>query len=1551
MKKLLLFLALAACLLAPDSRAQGPIPGYPFSWPQTTDGTSDVNCPTSTPGKCTTLRLNGQVLPSFTNGALTWNSGSSTLAWVPSLTLGSVTGSGLWHSTSSSLDSAALNGTADQLVGENHAGTDTTFFTPSGDLALSSGAFTFNTVNANVGTFGDSSHSLTLTLNAKGLVTAASASTIAAPLASATGTLAIGQLQPGTAAQLLVTNSGATAPVWVTASGDVTVAATGVHTLASVVTAGTVGSGSAIPVITYDAKGRITSATTAAIASGGLPTIALTGDTTGTGSGGTVPTTTTKLQSFSGPLTAPENGSWSQTAWYVDAQSAVAACSDSNAGTSSAVPLCTFAEIARRWGTLSPNLASATTITVESNAGSTDIFAPTPLSQNLTIVGVTGSGQQTSSGTISGFVARNQSTGQLTGLSKLTGMAVGNLIVNTTHASYAWVYAISGSNVTVSQPLIAANPWTEVNSWANGDSITTYSLLTTKIPTVGTGVTLQTVNDTSSVVNVAPGTSPALDRSFVTGGVMFTPTGGALVDSTITTNVYYGSAVSNISDTVNTNSFFFTNLTLYGGVVNQLGGRFNLYFDIILANNGGSRRHAWTGGVTEGVYVDTQQLHVTDNVVGVYAPIWGSGLVQLTALGSMVIQGTASSLLLTSGSIILTPAACATTITGIACGTIPLTPANIDLAAGSGGYNGYAFALGGGYISTSAGVLTSFAAGVSSTYISGTGIAHVTSGTLDTTASIGTADQILDTNHAATATEWFTLGGDATFANHNLTLATVNSNVGTFGDSSHSLTLTLNAKGLVTAASAPTIAAPLGSATGTLAVGQLAPGTAAQLLVTNSGATAPAWVTESGDVTLAASGVQTLATVNSNTGTCGDSTHVCQVTLNAKGLATAAAAVAIASGGLPTITLTGDTTGSGSGGTVPTTTGKINGASVPVAGALATGNTLGVTGSSTLAYSALNLAGGAGYVTGSLPAANQASQTMTGDVGGTTAANVVNKVSGASAISISQPAFTWTAGAGAVDLSQAAATSGAGSNFTFCDAQSATTSGASGSCIANVKAPASGTTEGYLGFNRAGSTLFKLQGLVGAPTGDWAIYGGGLTAGTSNFSIASDTSGTNLILNAATAGYQYVNNTPVTAIKSGSAQFAQPLQGGDGTIIAATPFALGRLGTNVSISTTNVVLTAAQYELPVIPLSGTMTGNRSLTFPNVNGHYELDTNNISLNGFQLALIAGGGSQSLSANPLGVLCPLITVDTAPNEVAASCVNYQPSWHIVTYCSSGCTGTTGATYTQQTNMMTVTACGGGAGGGAGSVALVGPSFPGGYGGGGGGGSPIQTIQVPGGGVGTSIAVTVGSGGAGGTGGSYGSEGGQTTLSQASVPIAIWPGAAGGSTPFVDYVNGLIAFALGGNPTTSTGGTVTGSPVYTEFLLPTAPGQGGTGGGQALVPIYGAGSGGLLTKSTIQYTGANGNDVVTNTNFGFGGTGASNAAGYGGGGGGGGGRGNGAAGGAGASAAGGNGSNGSSAAANSCAGGGGGGGAGFTNSGGNMGGIGGAGGSGWMQIAEYY
>lgn len=76
------------------------------------------------------------------------------------------------------------------------------------------------------------------------------------------------------------------------------------------------------------------------------------------------------------------------------------------------------------------------------------------------------------------------------------------------------------------------------------------------------------------------------------------------------------------------------------------------------------------------------------------------------------------------------------------------------------------------------------------------------------------------------------------------------------------------------------------------------------------------------------------------------------------------------------------------------TVSKLNGSSTPPGGALVTGNVLKVSGASAWTAGAINLAGGSNHVTGVLPTANQAVQTLLGDVTGDTATSIVSKLRG-----------------------------------------------------------------------------------------------------------------------------------------------------------------------------------------------------------------------------------------------------------------------------------------------------------------------------------------------------------------------------------------------------------------------------------------------------------------------------------------------------------------------------------------------------------------------------
>lgn len=128
-----------------------------------------------------------------------------------------------------------------------------------------------------------------------------------------------------------------------------------------------------------------------------------------------------------------------------------------------------------------------------------------------------------------------------------------------------------------------------------------------------------------------------------------------------------------------------------------------------------------------------------------------------------------------------------------------------------------------------------------------------------------------------------------------LTLTTVNSNVGSFGTASNVGSFTVNAKGLVTAASNTAIQIAESQVTNLvsdLAAKQSTTLTNTHLLVGN-GSNVATDVAASGDLTLANTGAFTFNTVNGNVGTFGTASSTGTVTVNAKGLVTAASNTAI----------------------------------------------------------------------------------------------------------------------------------------------------------------------------------------------------------------------------------------------------------------------------------------------------------------------------------------------------------------------------------------------------------------------------------------------------------------------------------------------------------------------------------------------------------------------------------------------------------------------------------------------------------------------------------
>ncbi len=188
------------------------------------------------------------------------------------------------------------------------------------------------------------------------------------------------------------------------------------------------------------------------------------------------------------------NPNWSIATWYFDPQNSTGLASDGNTCTSASAPCLTWSEINdHRWGCVGsprgcPHLTQTTTVNqLSSHPNTSDpiIVYPALLGASLFFVGPLGAAQQVATGTTSGTVAKARTSGapQLLNVTLPAGLALGELVQNTTHASFAWLYQnTSGNAWNMAQPLAAVTPPiaavlappAEVNTWANGDAVTVW---------------------------------------------------------------------------------------------------------------------------------------------------------------------------------------------------------------------------------------------------------------------------------------------------------------------------------------------------------------------------------------------------------------------------------------------------------------------------------------------------------------------------------------------------------------------------------------------------------------------------------------------------------------------------------------------------------------------------------------------------------------------------------------------------------------------------------------------------------------------------------------------------------------------------------------------------------------------------------------------------------------------------------------------------------------------------------------------------------------------
>lgn len=280
----------------------------------------------------------------------------------------------------------------------------------------------------------------------------------------------------------------------------------------------------------------------------------------------------------------------------------------------------------------------------------------------------------------------------------------------------------------------------------------------------------------------------------------------------------------------------------------------------------------------------------------------------------------------------------------------------------------------------------------------------------------------------------------------------------------------------------------------------------------------------------------------------------------------------------------GDLTGTSSSQTVS----KVRGATVnTAAGALTPGNVLKVTGASTIDYGAVNLGGGAGHVTGTLPIANLATALADGAVlmrssGNNTFSQIADaNVSGSAAIAASKIAAPGLAGQIVINST----TLGASSHWSMSGTGSAGFTGSSSSYVAMGTNPAA---SGWVRVPYAtAQNILTMRN--NDNTSDWNLIGmtsSTLVFGDSNMDSIYRAFGLTLAVAFSTGLDVVVASGNSFRATNSVINMAQPIAGDQR---ASQPFRLKKLSIAQN-STSTLTLSAAQYENPFLEATGAAGG-------------------------------------------------------------------------------------------------------------------------------------------------------------------------------------------------------------------------------------------------------------------------------------------------------------------------------------------------------------------------
>jgi len=647
-----------------------------------------------------------------------------------------------------------------------------------------------------------------------------------------------------------------------------------------------VGPGSAVTTVNFvggESAANVASATAAyfAATSANIPSTLVLRDGSGNFSAGTITanltgtaTNATTSVNFTGSLVGDVTGTQSATVVSFVGGSSAASVHSAELLANAATPSNTASTIVKRdasgnfsAGIVTANLSGNATTSTTSTNFTGSLSGDVTGTQSATVVSTVGGQSATAVATAAIAVAAATSSNTASTLVLRDGsgnFSAGTITANLTGTATNATNAITSVNFTgsLSGDVTGTQSATSISSATVTGKLLTGYTTGTNTPILSTDSILIAFEKLQAQVSGTTGSA----ITALTGDVSATGPGSA----TATVNSVGGQSASAIAATVVIVGNATSSNTASTLVLRNASGNFSA--GTITANLTGTATNATTAvnftGSLSGDVTGTQTATVVSTVGGVTASAVATSVAATQAATS---SNTASTLVLRDASGNFSAGTITSNLTGTA--TNATTAVNFTGSL-SGDVTG-----------------TQSATSISSTTVTGKLLTGYTTGTntpILATNSILTAFENLQAQISATVGSAITaLTGDGTATGPGsaiFTLATVNTNVGSFGGSTSIPSFTVNAKGLITAASGNAVVAPAGTLTGTTlasnvvnssltSVGTIVSGvwngtalTAPYMLAlpTNeiyvgNGSNQPAAVAMSGDVSIVSSGATSIA--------------------------------------------------------------------------------------------------------------------------------------------------------------------------------------------------------------------------------------------------------------------------------------------------------------------------------------------------------------------------------------------------------------------------------------------------------------------------------------------------------------------------------------------------------------------------------------------------------------------------------------------------------------------------------------------------------------------